>query len=99
MRGQWDRNGGFGSRGVGKSNLVIRYVENCFVDKYDPTMEESFRTQISVDGEIYNLDILDTALGNETYSYDYYIHRSDAFILVFSITNRSSFDVIGDFFE
>jgi len=45
------------------------------------------------DGETCLLDILDTA-GQEEYSAmrDLYVHQGDCFMLVYSITSRSSFD-------
>ncbi|XP_071839226.1 circularly permutated Ras protein 1-like [Apostichopus japonicus] len=37
-----------GSGGVGKSALVIRLTQDMFLDNYDPTIEDSFRTTITV---------------------------------------------------
>ena len=37
-----------------------------FVDEYDPTIEDSYRKQVVIDGETCLLDILDTA-GQEEY--------------------------------
>lgn len=38
-----------GSRGVGKSALTAQIVSDCFMEKYDPTMEEcNYRTEIEV---------------------------------------------------
>lgn len=48
-------------------------MNNCFVsiysfvDEYDPTIEDSYRKQVVIDGETCLLDILDTA-GQEEYS-------------------------------
>ncbi|PIK56321.1 putative circularly permutated Ras protein 1 [Apostichopus japonicus] len=39
-----------GSGGVGKSSLVIRLTQDMFLDDYDPTIEDSFRTTITVKG-------------------------------------------------
>lgn len=39
-----------------------------FVDEYDPTIEDSYRKQVVIDGETCLLDILDTA-GQEEYRY------------------------------
>ncbi|XP_071833023.1 circularly permutated Ras protein 1-like [Apostichopus japonicus] len=39
-----------GSGGVGKSSIVIRLTQDTFLNDYDPTIEESFRTTITVKG-------------------------------------------------
>ena len=39
-----------GSGGVGKSALCIQYIQNHFVDEYDPTIEDSYRKQVVISG-------------------------------------------------
>ena len=56
-----------GGGGVGKSALTIQLIQNHFVDEYDPTIEDSYRKQVTIDEEVCLLDILDTA-GQEEYS-------------------------------
>jgi GTPase SAR1 family protein len=56
-----------GGGGVGKSALTIQLIENHFVPEYDPTIEDSYRKQVTIDEETCLLDILDTA-GQEEYS-------------------------------
>lgn len=51
----------FSAGGVGKSALTIQLIQNHFVDEYDPTIEDSYRKQVVIDGETCLLDILDTA--------------------------------------
>ena len=50
-----------GSMGVGKSASVVRFVQNIFVEKYDPTIEDVYRKNVNIDGFTILLDILDTA--------------------------------------
>ena len=50
-----------GSGGVGKSALTVQFVQGIFVEKYDPTIEDSYRKQVEVDGSQCMLEILDTA--------------------------------------
>jgi len=82
-----------GSGGVGKSAMVIQLIQNHFVDEYDPTIEDSYRKQFVIDEETVLLDILDTA-GMEEYSAlrDQYMRTGQAFLLVYSITSRQSFE-------
>jgi GTPase SAR1 family protein len=50
-----------GSVGVGKSALTVMFVQDMFVEQYDPTVEDSFRKQVEVDGVTCMLHITDTA--------------------------------------
>jgi len=87
-----------GGGGVGKSALTIQLIQNHFIDEYDPTIEDSYRKQVTIDDETCLLDILDTA-GQEEYSAmrDQYMRTGQGFILVYAITSRSSFDEIASF--
>lgn len=89
-----------GGGGVGKSALTTMYICNNFVKEYDPTIEDSYRKQIVVDGEVALLDILDTA-GQDEYSAmrDQYISFGKGFVLAYSITSRISFDEASCFHE
>lgn len=35
--------------GVGKSCLTAQFVQNVWIERYDPTIEDSYRKQIEVD--------------------------------------------------
>jgi small GTP-binding protein len=50
-----------GSGGVGKSALTVQFVQGIFVEKYDPTIEDSYRKQVEIDGQQCMMEILDTA--------------------------------------
>eukprot|EP01083_Nonionella_stella_P151199 482829_1 len=39
-----------GAGAVGKSAMTVRYVSNNFCDEYDPTIEDSYRKMIQIDG-------------------------------------------------
>jgi Ras-related protein Rap-1A/Ras-related protein Rap-1B len=47
-----------GSGGVGKSAITVQFVQGIFVEKYDPTIEDSYRKLVEVDGAQYMLEIL-----------------------------------------
>ena len=89
-----------GGGGVGKSALTIQLIQNHFIDEYDPTIEDSYRKQVVIDDECCLLDILDTA-GQEEYACmrDSYMRTGQGFVLVYSITSRSSFDELTAFRE
>lgn len=89
-----------GGGGVGKSALTIQLIQNHFVDEYDPTIEDSYRKQVTIDEETCLLDILDTA-GQEEYSAmrDQYMRSGQGFLCVYSITNKGSFEEIANFRE
>jgi GTPase SAR1 family protein len=38
----------FGDGGVGKSALTIQFIQNVFVNNYDPTLEDSYRKQVTL---------------------------------------------------
>jgi len=82
-----------GGGGVGKSALTIRLVTNNFLEEYDPTIEDSYRKSVVIDEKACLLDILDTA-GQEEFSsmQDQWMREGQAFLVVYSITSRATFD-------
>ncbi|CAG5059061.1 unnamed protein product [Parnassius apollo] len=72
----------------------------CSPDEYDPTIEDSYRKQVVIDGETCLLDILDTA-GQEEYSAmrDQYMRTGEGFLLVFAVNSAKSFEDIGSYRE
>ncbi|KAF8328013.1 ras-like protein [Amanita rubescens] len=89
-----------GGGGVGKSALTIQFIQNVFVDEYDPTIEDSYKKQSSIDDEVALLDVLDTA-GQEEYGAmrEQYIRVGEGFLLIYSITSRNSFEEISTFYQ
>ena len=86
-----------GSGGVGKSALTVQFVQGIFVEKYDPTIEDSYRKQVEVDAGQCMLEILDTA-GTEQFTAmrDLYMKNGQGFALVYSITAQSTFNDLSD---
>jgi len=82
-----------GSGGVGKSALTVQFVQNKFLEKYDPTIEDFYRKSIDVDETPTMLEILDTE-GTEQFTSmrDLYVKTGHGFLLVYSITNRRSLE-------
>ncbi|KAL0484225.1 Ras-like protein [Acrasis kona] len=89
-----------GGGAVGKSALIIMFIQGHFMDYYDPTIEDSYRKQVTVDNEITILDIMDTA-GQEEYAAlrDDYMRNGEGFLLVYSITESKSFNELKNFHE
>jgi Ras homolog enriched in brain len=84
-----------GSRSVGKSSLVIQFIENHFVESYYPTIESTFSKTISFNGVDYDCDIIDTA-GQDEYTILNSKHAIGihGYVLVYSVTSKKSFDMV-----
>jgi len=89
-----------GDGGVGKSCLSIQLCHNYFTVEYDPTIENSYRTTITVDDEPCLLEVLDTA-GQEDFiaMRDQHIRYGEGFALVYSITLRNSFLALQEHYD
>ncbi|CAG8465943.1 5448_t:CDS:2 [Racocetra fulgida] len=68
-----------------------------FIERYDPTIEDSYKKQIEVDNQICVLEILDTA-GTEQFAAmrDLYMKNGQGFILMFSITEQSTINELAE---
>ncbi|KAF2812805.1 uncharacterized protein BDZ99DRAFT_381793 [Mytilinidion resinicola] len=87
-----------GDGGVGKTALTLRLRFSHFVETYDPTIKDLYLKHAQIDEQVCLLDILDTA-GQEEYFalQDQWIRGGEGFLLVYSISSRSSFTRIRDF--
>mmetsp|Transcript_6463 Transcript_6463/g.18322 ORF Transcript_6463/g.18322 Transcript_6463/m.18322 type:complete len:192 (-) Transcript_6463:102-677(-) len=84
-----------GSGGVGKSALTVRFIQGNFLEKYDPTIEDSYRKLVEVDGSACMLDIMDTAGQEEDSALrDQYMKTGQGFLLVYSVTTQASYDAV-----
>ncbi|CAG8616809.1 10253_t:CDS:2 [Cetraspora pellucida] len=68
-----------------------------FIERYDPTIEDSYKKQIEVDNQLCVLEILDTA-GTEQFAAmrDLYMKNGQGFILMFSITEQSTINELAE---
>ena len=89
-----------GGGGVGKSALTIQLIQSHFVDEYDPTIEDSYRKQCTIDDQQVLLDVLDTA-GQEEYlaMREQYMRTGEGFLLVYSINSLNSFQELNSFYD
>ncbi|PYH98698.1 ras small monomeric GTPase [Aspergillus ellipticus CBS 707.79] len=79
---------------------AAQFVQNVWIESYDPTIEDSYRKQIEVDGRQCILEILDTA-GTEQFTAmrELYMKQGQGFLLVFSITSNSSLNELSELRE
>jgi small GTP-binding protein len=81
----------FGSAGVGKSSLALRFVKGTFKDSYLPTIEDTYRQVIQSNKLVVQLQITDTTGSHQFPAMQRLnIQKGHAFILVYSITNKNS---------
>ncbi len=85
-----------GDSGVGKSNILLRYINNTFSDEFKTTVGVEFGAKnLEVNGRIYRIQIWDTA-GQENFRSiaRAYYKNSVCACIVYDITNRNSFNSI-----
>jgi GTPase KRas len=99
-----------GGGGVGKSALTVQFIQNVFLEEYDPSktnfflklsaIEDSYRKHAKVDEVTCYLEILDTA-GQEEYKAlrDQYMRNADGFLIVYSVIDRKTFEETSEFTE
>ncbi|CAG7849233.1 24 kDa Ras-like protein Flags: Precursor [Serendipita indica DSM 11827] len=78
--------------------FVVTWV--CRNDYWDPTIEDAYVKKCVIDNEEAILSVLDTA-GQEEYAAmrEQYMRPGEGFLLVYSITDRSSFEELEVFYE
>jgi len=82
-----------GSMRYKKQALIVQFVKHRFVPDYEPTIEDSYRKTLTIDGQTVMLDILDTA-GQEEYAAlkDQYMLTGEGFFLAYSVVDLHSFN-------
>ena len=80
---------------VGKSSLTYRFINYSAPTEHDPTIEDRYKSNSTIDGVLYEVEILDTA-GEDDYQnmMDMWISFGEGFLLVFAINDKESFEVI-----
>eukprot|EP01084_Bolivina_argentea_P074287 134783_1 len=85
-----------GLHGVGKHSIMNRFIANCFVEEYDPTIEDGYRKQTMVGEAIFIWDIIHSS------DYDTIcqsIPFGHIFIFVYAINSRYSFQKMAQFIQ
>ena len=81
---------------VGKTSLIFQYIKKSCPTDHDPTVEDSYTTQIKTyTGEERQFKILDTA-GEDDYQtmIDEWIKAANGFLLLFAINDKESFEAL-----
>ncbi|KAJ8280071.1 hypothetical protein COCON_G00071370 [Conger conger] len=90
-----------GGSGVGKTALVVRFLTRRFIGDYERNAATLYAREVQVDGEQVAIQVQDTPglhVGGGLGSQDQVtrsIQWADAVVLVYSVTDRRSFDLIG----
>ncbi|XP_033728768.1 dexamethasone-induced Ras-related protein 1-like [Pecten maximus] len=81
-----------GSGNVGKTSVLHRYLNGSFSYKYTQTVEDLYDQNVSIDGERFIIEFLDTSGSIEFPAMRRLaIRKANAFMLVFNIDNEESF--------
>ncbi|KAM5138486.1 ras-related and estrogen-regulated growth inhibitor-like [Mantella aurantiaca] len=84
-----------GQSAVGKTAMTVRFITKRFIGEYDPTLETIYRHTGVIDGEFVHFEILDTAGQEEdSLQIEEKIKWGDSFVIVYSVTDRCSFDEV-----
>lgn len=90
-----------GGSGVGKTALVVRFLTRRFIGDYERNAGNLYSREVQVDGEQVAIQVQDTpgvdVTGNCLSLPDHVtcsIQWADAVVLVYSVTDRRSFDLI-----
>ena len=90
-----------GQQNVGKSNILLRFVKDKFVEKYIVTIGVDYSSKsIQVGDETVKLEIYDTA-GQECFrslTKNYY-QSSTCSLVVYDISSRESFDAVKNWID
>ena len=89
-----------GCAAVGRDALAMKFASGYFKDEAEPVIEVNYKRSIVVDNKDVQLDILVTAGTDDPHMFRESMLRSkDVFILVYSIGDKDSFDVLKKFHD
>jgi small GTP-binding protein len=87
-----------GAEKTGKSSIAVRMATGAYVESlHEPTIEECFKSDQTVNGQRTFFEIIDTA-GNNSAEYssmqESWIRENDSFLLVYSVGDATSFEEV-----
>ncbi|XP_028600279.2 ras-like protein family member 11B [Podarcis muralis] len=95
-----------GASGVGKTALVVRFLTKRFIGDYERNAGNLYSRQIEIDGELFAIQVQDTP-GVQVHGHSLdcneqlnkCIRWADAVVIVFSITDYKSYELLGRFHQ
>eukprot|EP01119_Soliformovum_irregulare_P002188 TRINITY_DN1241_c0_g2_i4.p1 TRINITY_DN1241_c0_g2~~TRINITY_DN1241_c0_g2_i4.p1 ORF type:complete len:617 (-),score=117.74 TRINITY_DN1241_c0_g2_i4:178-2028(-) len=98
--GPWVRTVIMGDADVGKLAMINMFVLQHFVTEYEPDVDDSYRKRMVFQDEtICMIEIFHTAPDGPHNLQDHYVRTSSAFVVVYDVTNRVSFDAVQGYVE
>ncbi|XP_047013963.1 ras-like protein family member 12 isoform X3 [Ictalurus punctatus] len=88
-----------GAMGSGKSALTVKFLTKRFISEYDPNLEDTYSSEEMVDQQPVLVKVMDTADQDGPVNCERYLAWASAFLIVYSIDNRLSFEVCQQYVE
>ncbi|XP_023345273.1 ras-related and estrogen-regulated growth inhibitor [Eurytemora carolleeae] len=89
-----------GAPGVGKSALTVRFLTKRYIGEYDHQSDSRYKHEIAVDGDPVIFEICDTSTKSAVdLPAAELVSWADGLVLVYSITDRSSFTYLKQVFN
>ncbi|KAF4083026.1 hypothetical protein AMELA_G00135220 [Ameiurus melas] len=88
-----------GAMGSGKSALTVKFLTKRFISEYDPNLEDTYSSEEMVDQQPVLVKVMDTADQDGPMNCERYLAWASAFLIVYSIDNRLSFEVCQQYVE
>ncbi|KAL0479717.1 hypothetical protein AKO1_007512 [Acrasis kona] len=88
-----------GETNVGKSALVVKFIQDLFVEVYDPTIEDHYYRLFQVSGVQVLMTCLDTTCKAPSLVTRPEMKNQDCFLICYDCTDRASFLKVTEFNE
>jgi len=85
-----------GSPNTGKSCMIFRFINDKFVEDYEPTLKDTFKQDYKIDGETVMLHLHDNSSLEDVGA----LRQVDGFICVYAINDAKSFqDILNSYYH
>ncbi|XP_042903538.1 ras-related and estrogen-regulated growth inhibitor-like protein [Parasteatoda tepidariorum] len=81
-----------GAEGVGKSAVTVRYLTRRYIGEYSSNTENIYKQTVDFDNTTTYVEILDASQCESHCCLQDHIDWADAFVVVYSVCDRSSFE-------